>query len=85
MDTLRKHWIAGSGMHGCLFDSCEVYGTREDAVNALADIFQLERTRKATLRRDGLLELCPRDGAQYCEVTACTCSNPACHSDSGIG
>ena len=67
----RKHYIAGSGSHGCLYDNCEVYQSHKDAVNSLADTFELGRTRKTKLRKESYLELGPNDGADYCEITEC--------------
>ena len=82
---IRKHFIAMSGDHGCLPDYCDVFVTYQNAVDSLADMFSLGRTRKARLFADRTLELnSSRDGAQYCEITECTCDNPAKHSDNGV-
>jgi hypothetical protein len=32
-------WIRGNGSYGCLYDSCEVYETKEDAIEAAQAIF----------------------------------------------
>ena len=77
------HYIAMSGSHGCLPDHCEIYETRDGAIEDLASLFGLGRRRIATLKRYGSLELGRRDGAEYCEVTQCDCDDPAVHSDSG--
>lgn len=78
----KPHYIGGSGEHGCLYDSCGVYHTRQQAVDGLAETFNLGRTRKAKLKRDGYLELNPgRYGADYCEITECHCAEPWTHDD----
>jgi len=82
LPIIAPHFIAGSGEHGCLYDSCHVYRTVQDAVDSLADTFNLGRTRKASLKRSRYLELNPRDGADYCEITQCTCAAPWTHDDS---
>ena len=82
---IRKHFIAMSGSHGCLPDYCEVYTSLDNAVDDLAHAFDLGRTRKARLLADSYLELnSSRDGAQYCEITECTCDNPGQHSENGV-
>lgn len=86
------HYIAMSGMHGCLPDSCNAYQTYQDAVNELATVFELGRTRKARLFANRYLELNTRintgnnedyDGADYCEITICHCDKPWEHCDAG--
>lgn len=86
-----KHYIAMSGSHGCLPDNCEVFDTRKAAVDSLVSLFELGRTRKARLNKNGYLELVASPieqaqdvsfGAAYCEITECDCDNPAQHSDS---
>jgi len=87
-----EHYIAMSGMHGCLPDHCEVYNTRKDAVEDLKGLFELGRIRETRLFENGYLELettlieaAQGDcfGADYCEVMVCNCDNPSQHSDSG--
>ena len=70
----NKHFHYGSGEHGCLYDNGPHYAeTLSDAVESLAQTFELGRTRKAALKRDHYLELNPaRDGASYCEITSCS-------------
>jgi hypothetical protein len=82
LPVIPQHWIAGSGEYGCLYDSCAVYHSKDDAVNGLAETFSLGRTRKAALKRDRTLALNPqRDGAGYCEISACDCATPWVHDD----
>ena len=82
LPIVPSHFIGGSGEHGCLYDSCGVYHSLVDAVEGLADMFSLGRTRKATLKKNRTLELNPsRDGAEYCEITRCDCDEPWTHDD----
>jgi hypothetical protein len=73
------HYISGWGEHGCLYDHCAVNHTYEDAVEYIADMFELGRTRKAELRRSAYLEL--GRGADYAEITACHCNEPWQHDE----
>ena len=81
--TKHTHYIAMSGQHGCLPDSCNAYEYYESAVNELADMFELGRTRKARLFADRTLELGTDDGAEYCEIAECHCAKPWEHCDAG--
>jgi hypothetical protein len=82
LPIIPQHFIAGSGQYGCLYDSCAVYRTLADAVEGLAETFNLGRTRKATLKRDRHLDLnSSRDGAAYCEIVACDCAKPWEHDE----
>lgn len=77
---LLKHYTYGSGEHGCLYDNGpHLAWLRKDAVNALTDTFELGRTRKARLNRNGYLRLSRRDGAEYCEIVECDCCSPEDH------
>jgi hypothetical protein len=82
MTLTHKHYIYGSGEHGCLYDNCGATATYQGAVDSLTDTFELGRTRKARLFADHYLELRPnKDGAAYCEITDCTCTRPWEHSE----
>lgn len=86
---IKRHFIAMSGDHGCIPDYCDVFPEYQAAVDSLADMFSLGRTRKARLFADRILELKPNFnedsfGAEYCEIQTCDCDNPAVHSDNGI-
>jgi hypothetical protein len=86
---IKTHFIAMSGDHGCIPDHCEVYPDYDSAVSDLVDMFGLGRTRKARLHSGKYLELVQGIGeddfgAQYCQVTKCTCDNPASHSKNSI-
>ena len=78
----KKHWIAGAGLHGCLFNYCAVLDSYDAAVDNLAEAHELGRTRKAALKGAGYLELnLKRDGNEYCEITECDCATPEVHQD----
>ena len=77
-----SHYIIGNGEPGCLYDGCGVCRTLDDAVQSLAEMFNLGRTRKAELKRQRYLRLKPaRDGSSYCEITHCNCSTPWIHDE----
>ena len=69
--TKHHHYHAMNGEHGCTPDSNDVCESYREAVDTLIDRFDLGRTRAKDLRQSGYLELTPRDGAAYCEVTEC--------------
>ena len=75
------HYIATAGLHGCLPNYCASHDDYESAVDDLASLHELGKTRTATLRRTGSLELnIHRDGNEYCEITECDCADPDCHN-----
>jgi hypothetical protein len=79
----KTHYIGGAGLHGYLYQTCDVYDSVKDAAESLASIHELGVTRTARLKRDCYLELnLHRDGNEYCEITECDCDNPSDHSDS---
>ncbi len=66
------HYHAMSGLHGCMPDYSTVCETKKDAVESLADLFELGRDRRRELARNLSLELTNRrDGAEYCEIVEC--------------
>ena len=78
----QKHYIVMAGLHGCLPNYCGSCETLQDAVEDLAQLSDLGRTRKATLKRDRYLELnMDRDGNEYCEIITCICGDPDSHND----
>ena len=79
--TKRTHYVYGSGEHGCLYDNCGATETFQDAVDSLAETFELGRTRKSRLLANRYLELRPADGAAYCEISECSCLRPWDHSE----
>ena len=70
---MAKHFHSGAGMHGCLYqDGPHYHATYQEAVDSLAETYNLSKGRKADLKRDSYLELnLRRDGNEYCEVTEC--------------
>jgi hypothetical protein len=86
-----KHYIYMSGDHGYLPDYCDVSRDHKTAVESLAQLHDLGKTRKTSLANDNYLELelTPIEkaqdhyfGAEYCEITECDCDTPWIHSDS---
>ena len=71
---MSTHYHYGAGLHGYLYqDGPHTADTREAAINALAESYELGAKRKRTLARDGYLELkLSRDGNEYCEIIACS-------------
>ncbi len=68
-----SHYHAMSGLHGCLPDFSSVCETEKQAVECLADLFELGRDRRRELARNLTLELVNRrDGAEYCEIVECS-------------
>lgn len=65
-----KHYHAMNGEAGCLPDNNEIFHSKNDAIEYLADLFNETRGVKADLKNYGICyrELC---GADYCEVTVC--------------
>jgi hypothetical protein len=79
---VNKHYIAMSGSHGCLPDNVELHDTLNSAVDSMVSLFELGNGRRATLKREMYLELNnTRDGAEYCEIEECDCSNPQEHGE----
>lgn len=79
---MPKHFIAGNGSYGCLYDSCEVFETKTAAVDHLVTVFDLGSKRKEKLRKNEYIDLGPEFGADYAEITVCNCDEPKIHSDS---
>jgi hypothetical protein len=77
---MAKHYIAMAGLHGCLPQYCTSCDTYNDAVETLADLHELGRSRRQELKRNGYLALDARqDGNEYCEIRECDCDNPSIH------
>lgn len=82
---MGPHFIAMSGLHGCLPDNCATYDSRADAAQSLIDLFELNPARKAdydiefSIRDAGYAELRAEHGAQYCEIVECNCDHPENH------
>jgi len=67
--TIR--FIAMSGTHGCLPDYCEVFSSRNEAIQSLVQLFNLGELHAARLRQDGYLEL-----VQTLNVVSCCGRGP---------
>lgn len=77
----KTHYIAMSGVHGCLPQYCASCDTIREAVDSLASVHDLGQNRQKRLRRDLHLELNRDDGAEYCEIVECDCDDPTTHND----
>ena len=74
------HYIAMAGLHGCMPNFCTSCNTFNDAVEVLADLHELGKTRKKRLHADHCIELnLKRDGNEYAEINSCICSTPEEH------
>lgn len=80
----KVHWIGMNGSSGCTPDSCDVYDRKEDAVRSLVSTFDGERGLFTGLMRDHYFEFPSpgQAGADYAEISRCTCDTPWVHSES---
>lgn len=79
----KRHWIAGNGSIGCLYDNCEVFRTKKDAIEYLADfVFDDIRGIKTALRKYEIFYFSDYSGAgaDYCEISPCECDDMNIHS-----
>lgn len=93
-----KHWIAMAGLSGGYMPNyCDVFEEYENAVQSLADIHDLGKTRTMRLRKNGYLSMNmngtdgeiglppqPADGNEYCEIIECDCDEPHIHSENKV-
>lgn len=75
------HYIAMSGLHGYLPQFCTSCTTRKDAVDTLSDLHEMSHSQQKDLRRTGSVELKPYQGAEYANITECSCGDPERHCD----
>lgn len=75
------HYILMGGSYGCLPDYCAAYRAYADAVDGAADLYELGRDRRRTLKRVMYVDLGPPYGADYCEIVECDCDEPWVHSE----
>jgi len=75
---MPRHWIAGSGEYGCLYDNVAVLPTKAAAIDYLCDLFAEDnRGVRTNLRANEYADL--TNGADYCEITPCACDDPESH------
>lgn len=81
----KKHYIAMSGIVGCLPDCCESFNRLNDAVEFLGDLWNDFRGVKSSLRKDRIWYKPAIDSwagsLDYCEIVECDCDNPEIHND----
>jgi hypothetical protein len=75
---MTRHYIAGSGEYGCLYDNAAVLPTKGDAIDFLCDLFAEDnRGVRTNLRSQSYADL--ENGADYCEIAPCECDCPEAH------
>jgi len=76
-----KHYIAMNGTRGCLPDSCSAYETKQAAIEWLTELLELTEEQAAELERVNFVPCTDEQGAEYAEITECTCLKPWEHGD----
>lgn len=79
----KTHWILGNGFVGCLYDNCEVYPTKQSALDSVSGEYYWKGV-KTELRSYGISYNPAHNSLEYIELTPCTCDNPNIHSDSAL-
>jgi hypothetical protein len=83
---MPKHHIAMAGLHGCIPNYCDVFETRQGAVESLCQIHDLgpySRFRKELMKYGDTELNLHKHGNEYAEIVECECAEPWVHSDSG--
>ena len=76
------HYIACGGLHGCICTHSQAYDDYSDAVNDLANTYDLQKAEVERLAEEGYIYLSlQRDGNEYCEIIECDCEDPTTHDD----
>ena len=76
----RQHWIMAGGISGCIPSHCDVYRTKEDAIQSAGFVYDDCGGVMADLRK---YHYCDRvSGNDYASITPCNCDAPWEHSDS---
>lgn len=78
-----KHFIAMGGTYGCLPDNCSAYHTKEDAIEGLNLIYELDEDQVKNLEVSNYTNLTPEQGGQHCTVSECNCDEPWEHDEFG--
>ena len=78
---MAKHYIGMNGLRGYMPDSCNSYETEQDAVDSLTALLELTDEQAQELEERGIVDCTPEQGAEYCSVDECDCSEPECHND----
>ena len=79
--SFERHYIAMGGEIGCLPDNCYSYDRLQQAVDSLADLYELSKRQIGELKSYGITYLRPDQGGAYCEITECECDDPDQHND----
>jgi hypothetical protein len=82
---MKTHYIAMSGLAGCLPDTCQSFSRLQDAIDFLSDLWSEYRGVKYALCKYKYWERndpdYTRGDLQYCEIVSCNCDNPSIHND----
>jgi hypothetical protein len=76
------HYIAMSGMRGCIPNDCHAFKTRSDAIDYLVELLGLPHKLKQEIKDYTIVDLALKKyGAEYAEVISCNCNNMEVHND----
>jgi hypothetical protein len=83
-----RHWIGMAGLRGYMPNYCDVWQTKEDAIEGLLFIHDdalIGPPRvKTALRRFEFVEIdLHKWGNEYLEIMPCNCDEPWVHSEDG--
>ena len=82
---MKKHYVAMSGLTGCLPDTCQSFPRLQDAIDFLSDLWSDYRGVKSALRTIRYWERNDPSymmgDLQYCEIVECNCDDPTIHND----
>jgi hypothetical protein len=78
--TSKKHYIAMSGIMGCLPETCQSFDRFSDAVDFLVDLWDDHRGVRRQLKAFHIW-YDEGNSLDYCEIDSCTCNEPAIHND----
>jgi len=82
MVKMKCHYVAMSGLMGCLPDTCQSFNHFNDAVEFLAELWEDDHNIESDLRQYSYWErnLNEHD-LMCCEIVECDCNNPECHNN----
>lgn len=84
----KPHYIMGYGLRGCLYDSCDVYASKEAAVESAKFLYEIDDERADELDRFNICAGYIDDGEDHSndisiiEISECICWTPWDHSES---
>lgn len=78
---MKTHYIAMSGIGGCLPSSCDVHETLKEAVESLKQFYELSQRQVKELKKFRIVDLRKDQGNEYAEIMECKCNEPGEHQD----